>query len=231
VNRTDRLYALVDELRAIAPRARTARQMADRFEVSVRTIERDLDALQQAGVPIYATPGPGGGYAIDKDHTLPPVNFTSEEATAVAIALARPRASPLPGALGSALRKVVAAMPASEADAARTLVGRVHLLPDADDLPLPTSRVIEQAVVTSRVVEIEYEDRYGDSTRRLVEPMALVGSRREWYLVAHCRLRNAARTFRFDRISSARLTDEPAGEQRMPSPDYLPELRRLSLLE
>jgi predicted DNA-binding transcriptional regulator YafY len=49
--------------------------------------------------------------------------------------------------------------------------------------------------------------------------------------VAHCRLRNAARTFRFDRISSARLTDEPAGEQRMPSPDYLPELRRLSLLE
>ena len=76
MNRTDRLYALVDELRAIAPRARTARQMAGRFEVSVRTIGRDLDALQQAGVPIYATPGPGGGYAIDKDHTLPPVNFT-----------------------------------------------------------------------------------------------------------------------------------------------------------
>jgi predicted DNA-binding transcriptional regulator YafY len=59
VNRTDRLYALVDELRAVAPRARTARQMAARFEVSVRTIERDLGALQQAGVPIYATPGPG----------------------------------------------------------------------------------------------------------------------------------------------------------------------------
>jgi predicted DNA-binding transcriptional regulator YafY len=231
VNRTDRLYALVDELRAIAPRARTARQMAGRFEVSVRTIERDLDALQQAGVPIYATPGPGGGYAIDKDHTLPPVNFTSEEATALAIAIARPRASPLAEALRSALRKVVAAMPASEAEAARQLVGRVHLLPDADDPPLPTSRVIEQAVVTSRVVEIDYEDRHGDSTRRLVEPMALVGSRQEWYLVAHCRLRDAARTFRFDRISSARLTDESTREQRVPSPDYLPELRRLSLLE
>ena len=86
----------------------------------------------------------------------------------------------------------------------------MHLLPDASDAQLPTSRVIEQAVVTSRVVEIDYEDRHGDSTRRLVEPMALVGSGREWYLVAHCRLRDAARTFRFDRIASARLTDEPA---------------------
>jgi len=231
VNRTDRLYALVDELRAVAPRARTARHMAARFEVSVRTIERDLSALQQAGVPIYATPGPGGGYAIDKDHTLPPVNFTSEEATALAIALSRPRASPLAEALRSAVRKVVAAMPATEAEAARRLAGRVHLFPHASDAPLPTSRVIEQAVVTSRVVEIDYEDRYGDSTRRVVEPMALVGSGREWYLVAHCRLRDAARSFRFDRITSARLTDEPAGEDRVPSPDYLPELRRLSLLE
>jgi hypothetical protein len=83
-----------------------------------------------------------------------------------------------------AVRKVVGAMPATEAEAARRLVGRVHLLPDASDSPLPTSRVIEEAVVTSRVVEIDYEDRHGESTRRLVEPMALVGSGREWYLVA-----------------------------------------------
>ena len=69
VNRTDRLYALVEELRAVAPRPRTARQLADRFEVSVRTIERDLNALIQAGVPLYATPGPGGGYAVDRRHT------------------------------------------------------------------------------------------------------------------------------------------------------------------
>jgi predicted DNA-binding transcriptional regulator YafY len=87
VNRTDRLYALVEELRAFAPRPRTAHQLARRFEVSVRTIERDLNAVLQAGVPIYATPGPGGGYAIDKTHTLPPVNFTAAEATALAIAL------------------------------------------------------------------------------------------------------------------------------------------------
>src|SRR5688500_8688735 len=66
VNRTDRLYALVEALRAIAPRHRSARELAARFEVSVRTIERDITALQESGVPIYAEPGRKGGYAIDK---------------------------------------------------------------------------------------------------------------------------------------------------------------------
>lgn len=57
MNRTDRLYALVEDLRAVAPQWRSAKWFAERFEVSSRTIERDLSALQQAGVPIYATPG------------------------------------------------------------------------------------------------------------------------------------------------------------------------------
>src|SRR6266576_856466 len=72
VNRTDRLYAIVELLRATAPRARAARDLADRFEVSARTIERDISALQQSGVPIWATSGPGGGYSVDPEMTLPP---------------------------------------------------------------------------------------------------------------------------------------------------------------
>src|SRR4051812_12000104 len=75
VNRTDRLYAIVEDLRAIAPRPRTARNLATRYEVSVRTIERDISALQQAGVPIYATTGRRGGYSLDPAMTLPPLNF------------------------------------------------------------------------------------------------------------------------------------------------------------
>ena len=80
MNRTDRLYALVEELRASAPRARSAQRLAERFEVTVRTVQRDILALQEAGVPIWATPGPGGGYRIDPGHTLPPLNFTPAEA-------------------------------------------------------------------------------------------------------------------------------------------------------
>lgn len=89
MNRTDRLYALVEELRAVAPNVRNATWLAERFEVSVRTIERDLGALQQVGVPIYAHAGRRGGYAIDETTTLPAVNFTPAEATAVALALDR----------------------------------------------------------------------------------------------------------------------------------------------
>ncbi len=89
MNRTDRLYALVEELRACAPRRLAARELAARYEVSVRTIERDIGALQQAGVPIFADVGRGGGYTLDKSRTLPPLNFTPAEAVAVAITLSR----------------------------------------------------------------------------------------------------------------------------------------------
>jgi len=70
MNRTDRLYALVEELRARAPRTVRAVALATHFEVSTRTIERDLLALQEAGVPIWAQPGPGGGYGITVETTL-----------------------------------------------------------------------------------------------------------------------------------------------------------------
>jgi predicted DNA-binding transcriptional regulator YafY len=230
VNRTDRLYALVEELRAVAPRPRTARQLADRFEVSVRTIERDLNALMEAGVPLFATPGPGGGHAIDSAHTLPPVNFTSDEAAALAIALARPGRSPLAEALRSALQKVLAAMPATEAEAAERLAGRVHLMAhDSDDRPR-AARTIEEAVVAARVVEIEYKDSDGAVTHRAVEPVALVGASDAWYLLAHCRLRNDVRFFRVDRVAAAQLTDERAPERDYTIPEIpTTRVRRLSL--
>jgi predicted DNA-binding transcriptional regulator YafY len=132
MNRTDRLYAIVEELRAVAPRSRTARELSQRYEVSVRTVERDISALQQAGVPIYATPGRRGGYALDKATTLPPLNFTPREATAIAVALSREGATPFPHAARGALLKVLAAMPARDLAAAAELVGRVRLLQRQD---------------------------------------------------------------------------------------------------
>jgi predicted DNA-binding transcriptional regulator YafY len=232
VNRTERLYALAEELRAFAPRSRTARQLAGRFEVSVRTIERDLSALLQAGLPIYATPGPGGGYAIDKLRSLPPVNFTAQEATALAIALARPGASPLSETLRSAVRKVVGALPDADAEAARRLAGRVHLFPHASDVRPATALTIEEAVLASQVVEIGYVDRNGEPTSREIEPIALVGSGEAWYLAGFCRLRQSERNFRLDRITRARLTGEAAPDRGEPNIEGPPvTLRRLTLLE
>jgi predicted DNA-binding transcriptional regulator YafY len=210
VNRTDRLYAIVEELRAVSPRPRSARQLAGRYEVSVRTIERDIGALQQAGVPIYAEVGRRGGYALDRTMTLPPLNFTAAEAAAIAIALARATDVPYTREARTALRKVMAAMPGGASAGARTLSGKVRLLlPAADEeAQPPPAAVIEEAVQHSWVLALEYVDVQGRRTRREVEPVLFVGGREAWYLIGWCRLRADARAFRLDRIAAARITGE-----------------------
>src|SRR2546423_4163477 len=142
MNRTDRLYALVEELRAVTPAPRSARWLAQRFEVSARTVERDIGALQQAGVPIYAEPGRTGGYVLDKTHTLPPVNVTPGEAVAIAVALEGLRGTPFEEAARAALRKVVAVMPARDAVAAgeRAGGGRPPGAPGGPRGPAPRAR-------------------------------------------------------------------------------------------
>ena len=128
MNRTDRLYALVEELRAVAPRPRSARQMAEHYEVSTRTIERDILALQESGVPIYAETGRRGGYAIDKTLTLPPLNFTAAEMVAIAVSLAREENTPFAAATRSALRKVLATASVAQTAEAAELMDRVRLI-------------------------------------------------------------------------------------------------------
>jgi len=128
MNRTDRLYALVEELRAVAPRPRSARQLAEHYEVSTRTIERDILALQESGVPIYAETGRRGGYAIDKTLTLPPLNFTAAEMVAIAVSLAREENTPFAAATRSALRKVLATASVAQTAEAAELMDRVRLV-------------------------------------------------------------------------------------------------------
>ena len=128
MNRTDRLYALVEELRAVAPRPRSARQLAERYEVSTRTIERDILALQESGVPIYAETGRSGGYVIDKTLTLPPLNFSAAEMVAIAVSLAREEHTPFAAATRSALRKVLATASAAQTAEAGELLDRVRLI-------------------------------------------------------------------------------------------------------
>lgn len=212
MNRTDRLYALVEELRAVAPQRRSSRWLAERFEVSVRTIERDLSALQQAGVPIWATTGRNGGYAVDTSMTLPPLNFTASEALAMALAVARAGGSmPFAGAGRTALHKLLAAMSGDDAADVRDLAERIRLLtrdPDIDAEPIPP--LIEKAVLDRAVIAIDYETRDGERSQREIEPISLVGSDHAWYLVAWCRLRDDRRSFRVDRIGEIRVTGETA---------------------
>jgi predicted DNA-binding transcriptional regulator YafY len=208
VNRTDRLYALVEELRAIAPRPRSARWLAAKFEVSSRTIERDLSASQLSGVPIWAEPGRTGGYCLDPTHTLAPLNFTVDEALAVMIALGTLGTSPFHDAAISALRKVVAVTNESSLRETADLAARIHLL--GEHKPNEAPPELADALRTGRVLKIVYVDRHGSATVRDVEPMGFVGKGSNWYLIAWCRLRDGLRAFRGDRITEANpLSERP----------------------
>ncbi len=208
MNRTDRLYALVEELRARAPRMVRAVALAQHFEVSTRTIERDLLALQEAGVPIWAQPGPGGGYGLNVDTTLPPLNLTPAEAAALATAVAALGAMPLTGAGRSALKKLTAVMATASRDTAAQLLTQIRVVQGPDRPAAAVSDVVQQALIASVAVELTYRDAQGCETVRIVELAGLFSTPHGWYLAAWCRLRQAPRAFRLDRIAQAILTRE-----------------------
>ncbi|MFE1592165.1 helix-turn-helix transcriptional regulator [Nocardia sp. NPDC058705] len=210
MTKTERLYALAEELRAYSPRPRTARQLAARFEVSTRTIERDLAALAQAGVPIMTVPGRAGGYALDRHRTLAPVSLTAAEATALAVALPRLAGTPFAEAAASAVAKVVAVLPEADRARARTLVDRVRLFPAP--VAAAVSPQILESVVSGRVLRLHYLDRDGNPTERDVEPLAFVAGT-HWFLYAWCRMRSGLRGFRLDRVVRAQVLDDLAPDR------------------
>ena len=211
MGRSDRLYALVEELRARAPRTVPRHELAERLEVSARTIERDILTLQQAGVPIWTQRGRTGGYAIEQSSTLPPLNLEATEALAVMAALSVVPNHPFASAGRRAQQKLLAAMRQADVDKAQELAARIRTVQAPGPGPLTeVVRGIELAVVGRRVVELAYGDRKGSATTRTVEAHGLHLTSTAGYLIGWCRLRDAGRAFRLDRIESATVTDEIA---------------------
>ena len=227
MNRTDRLYAIAEELRRAGRGGTTSARLARLFEVSPRTIKRDLAALQQTGAPIWAQAGPGGGYVLDGSASLPPVNFTQAQAVAVAVALAAlPPGTPFAVDGAAARGKVWDALGRADREVAAELTRRVWF--DADERPDDgrtgpgtaggaragetvepgALRAVEQALAQHRVLALTYRSGTGELTRRVVEPILLAHAERRWYLVAWCRSRTAVRWFRLARIERADLTRE-----------------------
>ncbi|MFF4366347.1 helix-turn-helix transcriptional regulator [Streptomyces sp. NPDC001594] len=207
MDRTTRLYALVEELRAAAPRPRSVAALATRFEVSTRTVQRDLQALMDAGVPVRTALGRGGGWTVDPAMTLPPVHFTADEAAALAAALANAD-TPYAAAARTAYQKLLASMTGPTAAVAETLAARIVALPSRTE---PTVRAaVERALTDATVLRLTYVDAAGRPSERAVEPAGLLTAEGRWYLIAWCRTRRAGRGFRLDRITTATPTDEPS---------------------
>jgi predicted DNA-binding transcriptional regulator YafY len=211
MNRTDRLYALAEELRRGGRAGTTSTRLARLFEVSPRTVKRDVSALQQAGLPVVAQAGLGGGYVLHASVGLPPVNFTPAQAVALALAVrALPAGSPFGTDAEAARAKVLDARPPADRARADELAGRVWSRPDrgGDEVPPQVLRGVEESIGRRRVLAIEYRRSDGTVSRRRIEPVVLARTEGTWYVVAWCRLREDLRWFRLGRILRADLTPQ-----------------------
>lgn len=206
-NRTERLYAIVEELRVAGPNGRTAAWLAERFEVSTRTIKRDMRALEAADVPIWSVDGRGGGYRLQRSAALPPLAFTAGEATAVAVALAAEPDLPFGPDGRTALAKVLGAMDETQRARIEDLASRIWMRIPTGRARSPAARIVDEALRAGVVVNLDYQDARGRLTSaRPVEPLAFARTEGEWYLLGWCHRAGAGRWFRLDGIRDARLT-------------------------
>ncbi|HEY7625903.1 MAG TPA: WYL domain-containing protein [Ilumatobacteraceae bacterium] len=194
-----------------AREAWTAAQLAERLEVTERTVRRDMTRLRSLGYPVAGSSGPYGGYALGAGGRLPPLVLDDDEAVAVAMGLRAAAAGGAPGvesAALSALTKLDRVLPVAlreQVGALRSVtvgIGRTELPAFAVDLLVTT------ALACSRPerLRFSYTDASDNSSERLVEPFRLVFTSRSWYLVAYDTNRADWRTFRVDRMSELKLT-------------------------
>lgn len=212
--RADRLVAIILSLQTRGQA--TAGQLAEELEVSERTIRRDLDALLVSGVPLYPQRGRGGGWALLGGHKLNVSGLTADEAQALML-VAGPGALAglgLEGGAKSALRKLVAALPAPVREQALAANQVIHR---DDSAWSPTARphgdtpahlpVLRDALMSGVQVDLGYRRPGSEPSVRRVHPLGLVLNRQVWYLLATTD--KGRRTFRVSRIESVERTDEP----------------------
>jgi len=211
MNRTDRLVAMVMHLQG--RRVVRAEELAGHFEISVRTVYRDISALAESGVPICGEAGVG--YSLMKGYHLPPVMLTAEEAMALFIGgeMVKQFADASLGApMQSALAKIRSVLPRESQDdldrlSQATAIVRESRLPSGLDqrMLLP----IQQAIVARRVLRMTYRAKArDDDTVREVEPLGVTYHSAAWYLVAWCRLRKDFRYFKIERLRALEVLNE-----------------------
>ncbi|WP_407910323.1 helix-turn-helix transcriptional regulator [Lysobacter claricitrinus] len=228
MRRADRLFLLVNALRG-RRRAVLARDLAETLGVSLRTVYRDVADLQRSGVPIEGEAGVG--YVLRHGADIPPLMFDEDEIEAVVVGIRFARAfagNRLSDSAARALVKIEASIP----DRIRAFGDRTAIL--APDCRGESTRefgalldTLNDAISSRRVLRLDYRNEGGDASTREVEPLCIVFWGGSWTLGAWCRLRNAFRQFRLNRIVEMVATGEIANDD--PSRDLnalLREVRR-----
>lgn len=210
MRRADRLFRIVQVLRA--GRMMTAARLAEKLQVSARTIYRDVRDLQLSGMPIEGEPGIG--YLLRQDFDIPPLMFTRSEIEALVLGARMVRAwggAEQGEAASLALNKIEAVLPADLRERVeQTLLYAVNFRP-APELKRNVDQ-LNRAASERRFVEFNYAREDGEPSHRRVRPLGLYFWGGAWTLAAWCELRKDFRNFRVDRLSALAVLDKPFPE-------------------
>lgn len=200
------IYILLDK------KTVTANELAERFEVSVRTVYRDIELLSQSGIPVYTTRGKSGGISIMDNFVLDKSLLSESEQTEIIAALGA--MSTLPNMDRTAIKDKLASL-FRKSDTSWISV-------DFSDWSKGQKTVFDKlknAVILKKTAEIEYINSRGKTSSRIIEPLKLYFKGRAWYVIAYCRQADDYRMFRLSRIKRITLTDD-SFEREMPYFDY-----------
>ncbi len=210
MKRAERLHALSEMLRRAGSRGCTAQRLAAEFGVSVRTVKRDLTALENSGAPIWSRPGPGGGYGLATRASLPPVSLTPTQAVALLAAVSAASDAPYADLASAGVKKILDVLDPRTRTRADELASRIWVNTPSSSVRAVRS-ALEEAMAEQRVVRIRYVSGDGSRTTRDVEPIMFGSTNGRWYLIGWCRLRSGIRWFLMTRIEHASVTRIPCG--------------------
>ncbi len=200
-------------------------ELAERLEVTERTVRRDVDRLRELGYPVDAMPGADGGYRLATGAHVPPLVLDDDEAVAVAVGLRYAAGAAIGGMEESSLRaltKIEQLLPERlrrRVSSLQSSVTSMRWAADDDVVDPEALGVLAAACRDREEVRFDYRRRDGEDGRRLVEPHQLVTVGRRWYLVAWDQRRNDWRTFRLDRLRDARLAGARFTAREIPGGD------------
>lgn len=218
MNRIERLSAILVKLQS-RPLV-TAREIAEQFGVSLRTVYRDIRSLEEAGIPVSGESGMG--YSLVDGFRLPPLMFTTEEA--ISFMMAEKLIGPITDgdtfdAFRSGMDKIRAMLKAAEKDFLHTLDEYIRV-PKVPNMPPAVRGDVMQPLIKSLLhktqVEIRYRSYDGDVTDRTLEPQGIFFLGNYWYILAWCTLRSDYRTFHLGRILNINLTEKRFANRHPP---------------
>jgi predicted DNA-binding transcriptional regulator YafY len=211
MNRIDRVSAILIQLQS--RRVVKAMDIAERFNISLRTVYRDVKTLEEAGIPIIGEAGVG--YSIMDGYRLPPIMFTREEATAFLTAekfVEKLTDTTTMEHHKSAMYKIRAILKTSEKNLLEAIDGKIEVLRSHSQLRIDNKDHIQtllNSIAQKSVLTIDYFANHSqEHTKRDIEPIGIFYKDAYWHLIAFCRMRKDYRDFRIDRINRVLVTDK-----------------------